>query len=107
MSLVASITIAGLLALSPSAAMASADEPASQTGAVPDAVFAPTDDTSLTVSERGAHLSSRDIDQLLTSGSELPPNCWFQYVNGVCIAVICMENGQLVILPEPCSAFGG
>ena len=89
-----------LTAILPAALLAASAFTAPMTSA-PDASEAPP---AMAADER---LSSAEVGAHLSASNTLPPNCWFEYIKDVCVAVICDEGGVWVILPEPCSAFGG
>lgn len=89
-----------LTALLPAALLAASSLTAPMT-TIPSASEAPL------AAVTGERLSSAETGARLGAANTLPPNCWFQCINDVCVAVICEEGGVLVILPEPCEAFGG
>ena len=71
-----------------------------------DAAAAPLPEEALAVEGRTVEqLSARQIDQYLTR-SNLPENCWVEYLGGtlICAGVICDING--VWVPFECDEFG-
>lgn len=97
MSLLTSIAAAGIFAFSTATAAAPETGDADIESHLQQATH------SDEVSNEQARLTAREIDELLTTSSQLPPNCWYEYFFGQC-QIICIENGAQALYD--CGHFG-